>query len=146
MGSLVPLLICNRIPANGKAYSEVILSGNALNDIPPNININQSLPLSENLKEQAKVLIQVVDKSLTQLNSARSTFGATANQLESAFNIGNITYVQLKSAESIIRDVDYGEESTNLSKLKILANANTYAIVESSAKKMDDFYNSLFNN
>lgn len=132
------------IPPNGKISSDVILTDKPISGItPPDIDVRE-LPLETNLKEQAKILMQVIDMALTQLNSARSEYASTSNQLDSALNVGGASYIQLKYAQSILIDTEYGEEMANINKAEILAIANTYAMIESSAKKMEDFIDSLF--
>ena len=39
----------------------------------------------------------------------------------------------IKAAESVIRDVDYAEESANFNKLNIISQAGSYAISQSNA-------------
>ena len=39
----------------------------------------------------------------------------------------------VKAAESIIRDVDYAQESANFNKLNIISQAGSYAISQSNA-------------
>lgn len=80
------------------------------------------------LKLQAQALMDVVDSSLTQLNSQRANVGAGTNQLESSIRNNMTGYVQLKNAESVIRDVDYAQESANFSKLNIISQAGSFAL------------------
>ena len=82
---------------------------------------------SPTLLIQAQLLMQVVDKSLTQLNEQRGNVGSTTNQLESSTRNYLTEYVNLKNAESIIRDVDYAEESSNFNKLNIILKSGSYA-------------------
>jgi flagellin len=74
-----------------------------------------------------------VDESLNDLNKMRSEFGATQNQLESAVRNLSVTEVNLKNAESGIRDVDYAKESANFNKNNIIAQAGTYAMSQANA-------------
>ena len=39
----------------------------------------------------------------------------------------------IKAAESVIRDVDYAEESANFNKLNIISQVGSYAISQSNA-------------
>lgn len=80
-----------------------------------------------NLRTQAKMLMDVVDTSLNQLNSIRSDVGSSTNQLESTTRNLMTDYVNTKNAESIIRDVDYAQESANFSKLNVMSQGGSFA-------------------
>ncbi len=84
---------------------------------------------------QARNLMKVIDEALSQLNSQRANVGAGTNQLESSAKNHLTSYVNLKNAESIIRDVDYSQESANFNKANIIAQAGYY--VQSQANQVD---------
>ena len=84
---------------------------------------------------QSQNLMKVIDEALNQLNLQRANVGAGTNQLESSARNQMTNYVNLKSAESIIRDVDYPSESTGFNKAKIIAQAGSY--VQSQANRID---------
>lgn len=88
-----------------------------------------------NLKIQSQNLMNVIDEALNQLNSQRSNIGAGINQLESSARNHMSNYVNIKSAESIIRDVDYANESSNFNKANIIVQAGSY--VQSQANEID---------
>jgi flagellin len=87
------------------------------------------------LKIQAQNLMKVIDESLNQLNSQRGNIGAGINQLESSAKNHMSNYVNIKNAESIIRDVDYASESSNFNKVNIIVQAGSY--VQSQANEID---------
>ena len=72
------------------------------------------------------------DSALTSLNTMRSGFGSAQNQLNSAIRNMMTQVTNVKAAESIIRDVDYAQESANFNKQNIVAQAGTYAISQSN--------------
>ena len=74
-----------------------------------------------------------VDTALNDLNKMRSEFGATQQQLQSAVRNLSVTTVNIKAAESGIRDVDYAAESANFNKQNIIAQAGTYAMSQANA-------------
>ncbi len=74
-----------------------------------------------------------IDSSLNQLNSWRSDVGSTQNQLESALRNMMTQVTNIKAAESVVRDVDYAQESANFNKQNIVAQAGTYAMSQSNA-------------
>ena len=90
---------------------------------------------SPTLLIQSQNLMKVIDEALNQLNLQRANVGAGTNQLESSARNQMTNYVNLKSAESIIRDVDYPSESTGFNKAKIIAQAGSY--VQSQANRID---------
>lgn len=76
--------------------------------------------------------LSVLDDALTKLNSFRSDFGSTQNQLESSIRYMMTMQTNLKASESVIRDVDYAKEIMNLNRLKIAMEAGMYAISQAS--------------
>ena len=75
----------------------------------------------------------LVDSAITKLNGFRGDIGSTQNQVESAVRNLMTQATNIKNAESIIRDVDYAEESANFNKLNIISQAGSYAISQSNA-------------
>ncbi len=73
-----------------------------------------------------------VDSALTSLNTMRSGFGSAQNQLNSAIRNMMTQVTNVKAAESVIRDVDYAQESANFNKQNIIAQAGTYAISQAN--------------
>ena len=82
--------------------------------------------------ETANNYMSVIDDAMTQLNSVRSDFGSTQNQLSSATRNMMVTQVNIKAAESVIRDVDYAAESANFNKQNIISQAGTYAMSQAN--------------
>ena len=81
---------------------------------------------------EAQSYMAIIDTSLTELNTNRSTFGSTQNQLESSIRNMQTTQTNLKAAESVIRDVDYAAESANFNKQNIISQAGTYALSQAN--------------
>ena len=73
-----------------------------------------------------------VDKAINKLNTWRSDFGSTQNQVESAIRNLATQQTNIKAAESVIRDVDYAAESANFNKQNIIAQAGTYAMSQAN--------------
>ena len=93
----------------------------------------KSLSASDFSATKAGEFMAVIDESVTQLNTTRSNFGSTQNQLESAIRNMSTTQTNIKAAESQIRDVDYAQESANFNKQNIVAQAGTYAMSQANA-------------
>jgi flagellin len=81
----------------------------------------------------AKEFTDIVDGAINDLNVIRSEFGSTQNQLESSIRNMQTTHTNLKAAESVIRDVDYAQESATFNKQNIISQAGTYAISQANA-------------
>ena len=76
---------------------------------------------------------KAIDDAITTLNGYRGDIGSTQNQVESAVRNLMTQATNIKNAESVIRDVDYAEESANFNKLNIISQAGSYAISQSNA-------------
>ena len=83
-------------------------------------------------QSSAQSLMATIDGALRKLNTWRSDFGSTQNQLESATRNMMTQHTNIKAAESVIRDVDYAQESANFNKLNIIAQAGNYALTQSN--------------
>ena len=86
---------------------------------------------------EAQSYMAIIDTSLTELNTNRSTFGSTQNQLESSIRNMQTTQTNLKAAESVVRDVDYAAESANFNKQNIISQAGTYAMSQANAAQQN---------
>ena len=84
-------------------------------------------------KAQASSNQALVDTAITTLNGYRGDIGSTQNQVESAVRNLMTQATNIKNAESVLRDVDYAEESANFNKLNIISQAGSYAISQSNA-------------
>ena len=74
-----------------------------------------------------------IDTALDTLNGWRSDFGSTQNQIESSIRNMATAQTNIKAAESVIRDVDYAQESANFNKQNIIAQAGTYAMSQANS-------------
>ena len=92
-----------------------------------------SLTEGELTKPMADKFQNVVDNAITDLNGYRGDVGSTQNQVESAVRNLMTQATNVKAAESIIRDVDYAQESANFNKQNIISQAGAYAISQANA-------------
>ena len=81
----------------------------------------------------AATLQTTVDTAINDLNTKRGQIGSTQNQVESAVRNLMTMSTNVKSAESIIRDVDYAAESANFNKQNIISQAGSYAISQANS-------------
>ncbi|MEG0097703.1 MAG: flagellin [Cetobacterium sp.] len=78
----------------------------------------------------AQSFVQNVDKALEQINTGRSSLGATQNRLEYTSSNLTTSSENLTAAESRIRDVDVAKEMVKLSKLNILNQASQAMVAQ----------------
>merc|ERR1711991_556055 len=76
---------------------------------------------AELTQEAAGAQMQVVDDALNTLNGWRADYGSTQNQIESSTRNLMTEATNLSAAESVIRDVDYANESAEFSQQNIIS-------------------------
>ena len=81
----------------------------------------------------AEVTIATMDTAIVAVDDLRATLGAAQNRLESTVRNISVTQVNVKAAESQIRDVDFAAESANFAKHNILAQSGSYAMSQANA-------------
>ena len=74
----------------------------------------------------------VADAALADLDKIRADMGSIQNQLMSTINNIAVTRVNIFAAESFIRDIDFGEEAVVFSKMQVLAEAGSFALVQAN--------------
>ena len=92
----------------------------------------KDLPADGLTYDKANSFMETVDQALTTLNTIRSDFGSSQNQIESSIRNMQTTKTNLQAAESVIRDVDYAAESANFNKMNIISQAGTYAVSQAN--------------
>jgi flagellin len=82
---------------------------------------------SASLTSQAAAVsaLQSLDESISSVNLMRSNMGAFINRLEHAINNLSISNTNQQAAESLIRDVDFAQETTQFTKNQILMQSST---------------------
>ncbi|ELE7161811.1 flagellin A [Campylobacter jejuni] len=81
----------------------------------------------------AMAVMDIVETATTNLDQIRADIGSVQNQLQVTINNITVTQVNVKAAESTIRDVDFASESANFSKYNILAQSGSYAMSQANA-------------
>ena len=85
----------------------------------------------------AMFVMDIAESAMKQLDAIRSDLGSVQQQMQSTINNITVTQVNVKSAESGIREVDFASESANYSNLNILAQAGSYAMSQSNAAQQN---------
>ncbi|EGK8255993.1 flagellin A [Campylobacter coli] len=81
----------------------------------------------------AMAVMDIAETATINLDQIRADIGSVQNQLQVTINNITVTQVNVKAAESTIRDVDFAAESANFSKYNILAQSGSYAMSQANA-------------
>ena len=76
--------------------------------------------------------MHTVDVALGELNGFRSDYGAIQGQVESSMRNMMTQEINIKAAESIIRDVDFAKESANLQQSILSYKAGSFALTQAN--------------
>ena len=85
----------------------------------------------------AMAVMDIAETAITNLDQIRADLGSVQNQVTSTINNITVTQVNVKSAESQIRDVDFASESANYSKANILAQSGSYAMAQANSSQQN---------
>ncbi|EAI6833054.1 flagellin A [Campylobacter coli] len=85
----------------------------------------------------AMAVMDIAETAITNLDQIRADIGSVQNQLQVTINNITVTQVNVKSAESNIRDVDFASESANYSKANILAQSGSYALAQANSSQQN---------
>ncbi|EAK3956142.1 flagellin A [Campylobacter coli] len=81
----------------------------------------------------AMAVMDIAETAITNLDQIRADIGSVQNQVTSTINNITVTQVNVKAAESQIRDVDFAAESANYSKANVLAQSGSYAMAQANS-------------
>lgn len=81
----------------------------------------------------AMAVMDIAESATKVLDKVRADIGSVQNQMVSTINNISVTQVNVKAAESNIRDVDFASESANFSKFNILAQSGSYAMSQANS-------------
>ncbi len=95
------------------------------------MEIDGSDPVS---REDITEKLNVIDNALTRLSGERATLGSIQSRLDTAMNNLGIQTENLTTANSRIRDVDFAEETSNLTQRKVLQASSMSVLTQANAK------------
>ena len=104
------------------AFANSVISGSA----------GTSIGAGVSSKIGANIVNDISQAAIGALDKVRADIGSVQNQLEVSVNNLSSTQVNVKAAESGIRDVDFASESANFQKNSVLAQAGTFALSQSN--------------
>jgi len=112
-------------------------NGTAINKITLSVNSTSSGALAMNntsvsTQSAAQNAITSIDNAITSVNAMRGNLGAIINRLESAINNLDNQIQNSQSAESLIRDVDFAQESTTFTKNQIMMQSGTAMLAQAN--------------
>lgn len=81
----------------------------------------------------AMVIMDAAESAQKYLDKIRADLGSVQIQLTATINNISVTQVNVKAAESGIRDVDFAAESATFSKHNILAQSGSFALAQANA-------------
>jgi flagellin len=84
--------------------------------------------------EGAMAVMSIAEAAVKDLDQIRSDLGSTQNQMVSTINNISVTQVNVKAAESQIRDVDFAAESANFQKNNLLSQAGSYVMGQANTQ------------
>jgi flagellin len=76
--------------------------------------------------------VKSLDESINSVNLMRSNMGAFVNRIEHAINNLTISNTNQQSAESLIRDVDFAQETTQFTRNQILTQSATAMLAQAN--------------
>lgn len=97
------------------------------------VGAGQTLTAGVTTYAGAQAMIKISQTAQESLDKIRANIGSVQNQLTSTINNISVTQVNVTSAESQIRDVDFAAESANFSKYNILAQSGSYALSQANS-------------
>lgn len=83
-------------------------------------------------KEQAQQNLSSLDMALNRLNENRAALGALQNRLQSTIQNLTIYSENLDAANSRVRDTDFADETSALTKMNILSQTNIAALAQAN--------------
>ena len=115
------------------AFDKNVASAMGFNANANVLNVGNSKGAGVTTLKGAMAVMKIADSAIKRLDQVRADLGSVQNQLVSTVNNISVTQVNVKAAESQIRDVDFAAESANFSKLNILAQSGSYAMSQANA-------------
>jgi flagellin len=81
----------------------------------------------------AATAVSTIATAIGTLGSAQATVGTLQNRLQFAMNLAQTQIVNVKAAESRIRDANIAEESANLTRYNILTQSGIAALAQANS-------------
>ena len=141
----IKVIAQNAVFSGGLQYSAILTGGSfdKFNSLVKNTALSTATVVSMvQLVDQtagvttlkgAMAMMDIVETAILNVDQIRANIGSAQQQIDATINNISTTQVNLKSAESVIRDLDFASESANYSKSSILAQSGAYALAQANA-------------
>ncbi len=96
-------------------------------------NYGQKLGAGVTTLKGAMAVMDIADSAAKLLDEIRADIGSVQNQLTATISNISVTQVNVKAAESQIRDVDFAQETARFQKYNLLAQSGSYALSQANA-------------
>ena len=116
----------------GEDATANMIQTTAINSNTTALSLNAYTSVTTLTAASAATAQGTVDTAISTLNTYRGAIGSIQNQIESAVRNLMTQETNIKAAESIIRDVDYAEESANFNKSNIISQAGAFALSQAN--------------
>jgi len=97
------------------------------------VNFGEEIGAGVTTLRGAMAVMDIAQAAAHYLDKIRADIGSVQNQLVSTINNISVTQVNVKAAESQIRDVDFAQETANFQKHNLLAQSGSYALSQANA-------------
>ncbi|OOX89653.1 flagellin [Campylobacter coli] len=121
----------------GFAISTITLVANTTTGEVLNNSLAKQQTAGVTTLKGAMGVMDIAETAIANLDQIRADIGSVQNQITSTINNITVTQVNVKAAESTIRDVDFASESANYSKANILAQSGSYAMAQANAAQQN---------
>ncbi|OBV28614.1 flagellin B [Helicobacter sp. CLO-3] len=118
-------------------FNEAVRSAAGGNENNAIATANQILGAGVTTLRGAMVVMDIAESATKTLDRIRADLGSVQGQMLSTVNNITITQVNVKAAESQIREVDFASESAEFNKLSILAQSGSYAMSQANAAQQN---------
>jgi len=112
--------------------ADALAIGAAAND-SQELTMSKGIGAGVSSLKGAMATMDIAQSAQKLLDGIRADLGSVQNSLFSTINNISVTQVNVAAAESQIRDVDFAAESSNFSRLNILAQSGSYAMSQANA-------------
>ncbi len=118
-------------------FNEDVRSASGANENNAITNNNDVLGSGVTTLRGAMVVMDIAESAQKILDKIRADLGSVQGQMVSTVNNITVTQVNVKAAESQIREVDFASESAEFNKLNILAQSGSYAMSQANAVQLN---------
>jgi flagellin len=122
-----------QIGIHNNADNRLMLNLSTLNATLGALGLGASFQVIGSTIASAQANLAQIDKAVNGINTRRAYLGAVQNRLENALNEATNYSENLSATASQIMDVDYAEESSNMTRFQIMQQAGVAALGQAKA-------------